>query len=534
MQVIAKKHQVCFEVLAVESIISLLQFGFTVINNETSQDSVPQSQSTNVAAVRYLPEQEDTFLRDDEYSEVVLSVEHMVDPDDSTSTRKRRNYNHYSPEMRAKIGKYASENGNLRAINHFKEQVSNLSESTVRTFKQAYEKKLKEKKKQGGAHAQVTVTSIPEDTRGRPPILLDLDKKLITLLKSIRNRGGVVNFSVVKASALAMIKSNPTKDFRGFEPNSSWVRSVYRRCKFSRRAGTTTKPPVPLGLFKECKLTFLTDIKRRITTHNIPPHLVLNADQTPSSYVSVGKMTMATRNSSSVPIKGLADKRNITLTFVISLNGDLLPMQIIYQGKTKASQPRGFEFPRGFAVTQNPKHYSNELETLNLIEKIIQPYVAMKRKELNLLPIQKALLIWDVFKGQKTEKVLSKLTSKNIEVVNVPANMTHFFQPLDLTVNRDAKKFMKDQFTSWYSANVQSQLDSEVPLEDVDVDLRLSVIKPIHATWLVSLYNHLSSSEGKLSIAKGWKKARITDVVIGTKELPRKIHMKISRSMMSN
>ena len=150
-------------------------------NNETSQDSVPQSQSTNVAAVRHLPEQEDTFLRDDEYSEVVLSVEHMVDPDDSTSTRKRRNYNHYSPEMRAKIGKYASENGNLRAINHFKEQVSNLSESTVRTFKQAYEKKLKEKKKQGGAHAQVTVTSIPEDTRGRP-IFLDLDKKLITLL----------------------------------------------------------------------------------------------------------------------------------------------------------------------------------------------------------------------------------------------------------------------------------------------------------------------------------------------------------------
>ena len=82
----------------------------------------------------------------------------------------------------------------------------------------------------------------------------------------------------------------------------------------------------------------------------------LNADQTPSSYVSVGKMTMATRNSSSVPIKGLTDKKNITLTFVISLNGDFLPMQIIYQGKTKASQLRGFEFPHGFAVTQNPKH----------------------------------------------------------------------------------------------------------------------------------------------------------------------------------
>ena len=193
-------------------------------------------------------------------------------------------------------------------------------------------------------------------------------------------------------------------------------------------------------------------------------------------------------------------------------------MQIIYQGKTKASQPRGFDFPRRFIVTQNPKHYSNELETLNLLNNIIQPYVVLKRKELNLPATQKALLIWDVFKGQKTGKVLSKLAAMNIEVVSVPANMTHFFQPLDLTV-REAKKFMKDQFMAWYSAQIHTQLDSGVPLDDVDVDMRLSVLKPIHATWLVSMFNHLSSSEGRISIAKGWKKAGISEVIVG-KELP--------------
>ena len=90
----------------------------------------------------------------------------------------------------------------------------------------------------------------------------------------------------------------------------------------------------------------------------------------------------------------------------------------------------------------------------------------------------------------------------------------------DLTVNREAKKFMKDQFTSWFSAQIQSQLDSGVVLDDVDVDLRLSVLKPIHATWIVSMYNHLSSSEGRQSIAKGWKKAGVTDVVSGSKKLP--------------
>ena len=57
-------------------------------------------------------------------------------------------------------------------------------------------------------------------------------------------------------------------------------------------------------------------------------------------------------------------------------------------------------------------------------------------------------------------------------------------------------------------------------LDDVDVDLRLSVLKPIHETWIVSMYNHFSSSEGRRSIAKGWKKASVSDVVSGSKKLP--------------
>ena len=133
---------------------------------------------------------------------------------------------------------------------------------------------------------------------------------------------------------------------------------------------------------------FLGDINKAINEHKIPPELVLNADQTPYSYVSVGIMTMAPGNSSSVPIKGLTDKRSIPFTFVISLSGNFLPMQIIYQGKTIASQPRNFQFPKGFLVSQNPKHYSNEMETLSLIDKVIKPYVDLKRKELKLQPTQ--------------------------------------------------------------------------------------------------------------------------------------------------
>ena len=327
---------------------------------------------------------------------------------------------------------------------------------------------------------------------------------------------------MISAAAKGLIRSNPSlhQRYHSFEPARGWIQSIYRRCNFSRRAGTTTRPPVPRGMYEECKLSFLTDIDKCINKHNIPPELVLNADQTPSSYVSVGRMTMAEKNSKSVPIKGLTDKRNITLTFVISLAGEFLPMQVIYQGKTKASLPRNFVFPKGFCLTQNPKHYSNEEETLKLIDSIINPYLVKTRQQLKLPPTQKAILIWDVFRGQTTERVLSKLASLNIEIVSVPANMTHFFQPLDLTVNGQAKKFCKEKFTTWYSQEVQRQLDSGTSFEDIEVDLRMSVIKPLHAGWLVALYDYLTGAEGRRSIFKGWEKAGVKEIVNSDKPLP--------------
>ena len=188
------------------------------------------------------------------------------------AARKRGKYQHYSAEKRAKIGKYASENGNSKAINHFKEELPTLRESTVRTFKQAYQKRLREEKKKG--NTDVTVIATLSDTRGRPSILRELDSKIISLLKSIRSSGEVINFCVVKEKALALVDSNKTPFLREFEPTVTWVKSIYRRCNFTSRAGTTTRPPVPRGMFEECKLTFLTDINKMITENKIPPELV--------------------------------------------------------------------------------------------------------------------------------------------------------------------------------------------------------------------------------------------------------------------
>ena len=60
------------------------------------------------------------------------------------------------------------------------------------------------------------------------------------------------------------------------------------------------------------------------------------------------------------------------------------------------------------------KHYSNEYESLKLLDDVIILYVVMEREKLKL-PTQAALIIMDVFKRLMTTSVLQKTASNNIQ-----------------------------------------------------------------------------------------------------------------------
>ena len=127
--------------------------------------------------------------------------------------------------------------------------------------------------------------------------------------------------------------------------------------------------------------------------------------------------------------------------------------QLIYQGKTSACLLR-YQFRDDWHVTCTPNHWSNE-DKMEYIEKIIIPYKDSKRKELKVSSDQPALAIYDVFKGQQTEDIVKLLEQNNIYVVSVPANCTDRLQPMDLSVNKAAKHFMRSKFRKWYATQVQ-------------------------------------------------------------------------------
>ena len=168
------------------------------------------------------------------------------------------------------------------------------------------------------------------------------------------------------------------------------------------------------------------------------------------------------------------------------------PMQLIYGGKTQQSVPK-FDFPDLFSLCAYPKHFSNTEESFKLLDDIIIPYVKCEQFKLGIGEEQYALLILDVFKGQMAESVKQKMMENHILFVRVPANMTNIFQPLDLTVNGSFKSLMKSKLTEWYSKEIGKQLEENVPIEDIEIKLKVSVLKPLHASWLMEAYNDMIS-----------------------------------------
>ena len=80
----------------------------------------------------------------------------------------------------------------------------------------------------------------------------------------------------------------------------------------------------------------------------------------------------------------------------------------------------------------------------------------------------------------------------------VPASCTGELQPLDLTVNGKFKELMKECFIEWYAEKVEAD-PNEV------VSLALSVVKPLHAKWLISSLTSVSRRHAL--ITSGFNKA---------------------------
>ena len=342
--------------------------------------------------------------------------------------------------------------------------------------------------------------------------------KVQMYLKKVRDGGGVVSgrITVVATRGLTCNRSMLAEYGRHIELNVDWAYSLLRRMKFVQRKVTTDKSKHVVAEFLEPKEQFPADVIAMVEMEEIPPELILNWDQTGIKIVPSSTWAMEWQGTKRVDLVGVGDKRLITAVFCGSLVGDFLPIQVIYAGKTTRCHPR-YEFPSNWDITHSPKRWSNEATTIQYILNIIIPYINNTRD--GFKDDTPALIIMDNFKGQVTSAVTNLLEENNIHVCLLPANTTDRLQPMNLTVNKPAKDFLKRCFGDWYAEQIRTQLEGN-DIESTDlqpINLGLPALKELGAKWMVEMAQYFV--DNPQIIVNGFIKAGITGALDGEMDI---------------
>ena len=289
------------------------------------------------------------------------------------------------------------------------------------------------------------------------------------------------------------------------DPTSrSFIQSLYKRWGLVKRRKTCGRKHVDMEHVNKMKRKFIEDIEAMQVEHGIPPELIINWDETQSNIIPSTDYTMAQKGATKVPLIGVDDKRAITTTISLSSVGKLLPFQLIYKGTTYQCTAKydGLKL-LGFDITYSQKRMSNEFTKLSLLKNVIKPFVDQIRDVLfNGDKSVPALLLYDYHKSNLSHKSFYEfLEQENYRYLLVPSGLTDYLQPLDLAVNKRFKYYLSNEFISWYSDQIKAELKKGKKPNEIKVDLRLSVIKEIHAKWLCTVFNKLSKDP---CLTKAW------------------------------
>ena len=428
--------------------------------------------------------------------------------------RQKTEQHSYSGCTCASIGRYASLHGPTAASREFSKRLNHrVPESTARKFRDLYVRELERQRINGSPSAISSVLDLPVKIRGRPLMLGDFDAQVQEYIVKLRGAGGVVNTAVVMAVMRGIVLS---RDRTLLEEHGGHLRitktlalSLLKRMNFVKRKGSTSAKVVPAE-FDKIRDEFLDRIKTAVADHSIPSSLIVNSDETGLKLVPQSEWTMEKEGAKKVPIKGLDDKREVTAFLSITPSGVYLPPQVLYQGTTERCHPV-YQFPDNWDIWHSSSHWSTQDTVERFVDKVIVPYVQTQRDLLGLPAMQKALLIFDVFAAHRVESVLSKLDENNVLVIFIPPNCTDMLQPLDISVNKPLKAEIKRRFINWYSDEVKVQLDNGIPIEEINIHMPISKMKPLAACWLVGAFDYLQEHEE--FAVNGFKEAGIFDLL---------------------
>ena len=298
-------------------------------------------------------------------------------------------------------------------------------------------------------------------------------------------------------------------DGKTFRCSEAFVaRFVKRKLRWSKRKGTQAGQKVPADAPEQMRNHALR-LAVDICDHSIPASCCVNSDQTGRTYAQSGESTYDPIGATQVPVVGKEDKRAFTIMVGISMDGVVLPFQIMYGGKTPASLPDINNSTSEFKDANNEakrlqfrfehtgvtgNHWSNLVTMKSYVRNILSVYFNEQRK---LLGRGNQACIWtiDCWSVHRSQEFRDWMREDYpwILVRYVPGGCTGIFQPCDVGIQRILKHTMKKTALSHIVKETVAHLNKNKDPATILLTKAVGVLRNRSVEWLVNGYKAINT-----------------------------------------
>ena len=414
----------------------------------------------------------------------------------------------------------------------------------------------------GGIGRQVVrqiVTRAPKgevsDGRGHPPALPQACLLMImaAFTSVVSTRATLVSAPMLQPIAIGIIISagwggllHEGRKRRGiFVCSVEYIRSLIKQhgWKNVRPCGDTRKLPEN---WETLRWIMVLRLAYFVLVHSIPHELCLNGDHTGIMFtMAKGKMwiTKAMHESKDKSVNNHGDKRQFTVLTTTSAAGQMLPHQVVVEGKTAASLPKFGKFKisltgkntnkeakvsvcfvlaalvqavtniTSFCTTYN--HWSDNITSKAYITDVVVPYFKAKIETMRAInpgrckPFgeQICVLIIDTWWGWLNIVPWVKQKYPWIRLIFVPASCTPVAQPMDRGVIAKLKAIVRRMYNSWVISLVTAQLGAGKAAGEVKVPSDIPTCKTNLFKWLSLAVDELNKDPA--GIVHCWKETEL-------------------------
>lgn len=331
--------------------------------------------------------------------------------------------------------------------------------------------------------------------KGRHP---QLEEEVCEFVRSERCSGFAVTADAiqVKAMEIASRMQIPRAVFRA---SRGWVERTMRRNGFSLRRRTTICQKLP-GDFDDKLIAFQKYVLGLRRENDYGLGQIGNADETPVFFDMPRAYTVNEVGAREVKVRTTGyEKQRVTVMLCITADGRKLPPYIILKRK---NMPKNEPFPSDVIVRAQEKGWM----TAELMSDWIR--VVWQRRPGAMLggpSGTRSMLVLDAFRGHLTPEVKTRLQNSNCDLVVIPGGMTPVLQPLDVSVNKPFKAYLRQQYEEW----VRNPDRKKTPTGKLQKASPATI-----ATWISDAWKRIEVD----TIAKSFKKCSISNNMDGTED----------------